>query len=78
MSKATIELMARNNNKPTSFELGGKSVNPCPFCGSADIYIVENDNDYNMCWCGCSLCGCEGPYRPDRRHAIQVWQKRSV
>jgi len=78
MSKTTIEIMARNNNKPTKFELGGKLIKPCPFCGCGDIYIVDDDNQYDMCWCGCSRCGAEGPFRPDRRHAIKVWQNRSI
>jgi len=77
MSKFTVELIKRNSNKPTRFELEGKNIEPCPFCGSIDIYVVENDKDYQMCWCGCAMCGAEGPCRPNRHNAIRVWQDRN-
>jgi len=75
VSELTLALMARNNNKPSEFELKGKPINPCPFCGSEDIYVVDN-SDWGMCWCGCAQCGTEGPCRPDRFNAIAMWQKR--
>ena len=38
---------------------------PCPFCGSDDIVMVQ---DEELHWCCCTLCGVEGPVRPSRIH----------
>jgi len=73
MSTMTVELIARRNNKPTEFELKGKKIMPCPFCGSDDIALVYEDE---LHWCCCTLCGVEGPVRPSRMYAVQQWQKR--
>lgn len=77
MSELSIELATRVNNKSTIWELGGKPIEPCPFCKSDAIHIVESDLEYNISWCGCSNCGAEGPVSGSRLGAIQRWQKRA-
>lgn len=72
MSKLTLELAARRNNKPTIWELKGKPIVPCPFCKSDDISLVQDDW---MHWCCCCQCGVEGPVRDSRINAIKAWQK---
>ena len=75
MSTLTIELLARRNNRPTKFELKGKPIEPCPFCGCKDIHLAQDDW---MHWCGCSDCGVEGPVRDSRLHAIGIWNRRKT
>ena len=74
MSTATLELIARANNKPTIWELGGQKIKPCPFCGSSNIHLAQDDD---LHWCGCTSCGVEGPFRDSRINAIKVWQRRA-
>ncbi len=81
MSLATLKLIIRKNNKPTIWELKGEKIKPCPFCGSSDIHLAEDEGlvigDHTLHWCSCSDCGCEGPYRDCRLNAIAVWQRRN-
>lgn len=74
MSELSIILAARKNNRPTEFELAGKTIQPCPFCGKADISVVEDDG---FVWLCCTDCGVEGPTASSRIHAIQRWQRRA-
>jgi len=78
MSELSVDLMAMKNNKPTIFELEGHDIKPCPFCGSSEVCVIDKPNDYDMCWCRCTRCGVEGPFRPDRIGAIKLWQKRHL
>lgn len=73
MSHLTLELAARRNNRPTVWELRGKKIKPCPFCGSTDIHLAQ---DGELHWCGCSVCGVEGPFRSSRFYAVFIWQRR--
>lgn len=75
MSTLTIELMARQNNTPTIFELRGQQIKPCPFCGEDHIHLVEGEWE-GYVWCCCTGCGVEGPVRGDRIHAVKAWQER--
>lgn len=73
MSILSVELIARRNNKPTVFELKGKPVRPCPFCGDDEIHLVEEGGIH---WCCCTSCGVEGPARDSRSGAVAKWQAR--
>lgn len=78
MSKLTVELMAMKNNKINRFELSGKEVKHCPFCGDNDPCVIESeDNDYDAYWVRCCGCGVEGPLGAGRKGAIARWQKRA-
>ncbi len=76
--------MARRNNKPTVFELEGRDVKPCPFCGGYEI-LMDADKapkgkkgllGMDLHWAECGSCGARGPERPGRRFAVKLWQKR--
>ena len=77
MSELTMFLNARRANKPTIFELEGKKIKPCPFCGLDDV-SMDSDSTLGeiLHWCCCSTCGCEGPVRSTRLRAVRVWQMR--
>jgi hypothetical protein len=71
------EKSEQGNPSGTVFEpLSEKNmpVKPCPFCGSVDIAIVEQDVKAII---GCTNCGCLGPswyYRVEL--AIHGWNER--
>lgn len=83
MSEATLWLMAKRNNKPTLFELEGKEVTPCPFCGSTDVHMdvdlptrgAKGLMNMELHWVECQ-CGARGPERTCRRYAVKLWQER--
>lgn len=74
MSRVTLELIARRNNRPTKWEMKGRKIKPCPFCGQNDVCLVQ---DGDLHWCCCSHCGVEGPFRDCRLNAIELWQRRA-
>lgn len=58
----------------------------CPFCGSADIRISEDDGGYAR-WVTCNDCECDGPLIPynqaldftsdeARQYVIDKWNTR--
>lgn len=75
MSKLTLEIKAKKNNKPTIFELKGESIKPCPFCGSCCIYIDEFMEFFQV---KCSTCSAGSPIRDNRKDAINKWQRRRI
>lgn len=75
MSILTFEFNNRRLQAPTVFELEGKSIVPCQFCGSSSIGM---DSDESWWWCCCMTCGVEGPARKHRIHAVKKWQIRNV
>ncbi|PCI14293.1 MAG: hypothetical protein COB71_02900 [Thiotrichales bacterium] len=75
MSELTFKLKERRNNPPTLWELKGKKIVPCPFCGGIEIHLVK---DGWMNWCCCTGCGMEGPVREKRVHAVSIWQRRAT
>jgi len=77
MSVLTLQIMeiqqARENNKPTKWELAGKTIKSCPFCFKSNITLVQDDW---MHWASCMDCGTEGPIGNYRIGAIHRWQNR--
>lgn len=45
-------------------------INDCPFCGSGDTFINENDDD---CWVACDACESIGPAYKEMMSAITQW-----
>lgn len=64
-----------------------EKVEPCPFCGSTHIYVVDGST-YRWCKAQCSECGgSSGEVRRtsyveinhlDRRAALVEWNKRGA
>lgn len=53
------------------------NIQPCPFCGSADIYWDKYLIDESpVAFLVCKGCGCEGPYAAQRRTALKRWNRR--
>jgi hypothetical protein len=61
---------------------------PCPFCGSRNVTISEDDTDHARGVC-CTECQCDGPcidYKIAKecsqeealRFVVGVWNQRSV
>lgn len=73
MSLLTIQLMLESRDVPTPFQLAGRELLPCPFCGSKHIVFHDEDGIVAL---ACYDCGAEGPVRGDRLNAIAIWQKR--
>lgn len=74
MSKLTLEIAERRriddeNSPRPPFE----KLRPCPFCSSDHLTIQSADG---MKWVHCRRCHAEGPFRPDRYYAIQMWNRR--
>ena len=73
MSAASLQLMGRHASRPTDFELGGRRLLSCPFCGLSDQELVSSASG---CHCHCRICGADGPRRRRRVDAVQQWQQR--
>lgn len=76
MSQETLELIALANQRPTEFEMAGKQLAPCPFCGSTDITIFDTGEQQNLFRCLCLRCDSGGPWRDTRLNAIAIWNTR--
>jgi Lar family restriction alleviation protein len=58
---------------------------PCPFCGSSDIYVSEDDTGRAR-WVSCNICQCDGPLVPQinldnatlRKKVIAAWNQRDA
>jgi len=74
MSEISLHLQAMKNSRPTIFEMKVRKLQPCPFCGNANISINNEDDFY---WCQCSICVAEGPVGDSRLSAISRWQERN-
>jgi Lar family restriction alleviation protein len=59
---------------PTVFELGGKKLKPCPFCGGDQLTVLDSEN---LFWIHCMRCQTDGPVRDSRLNAMKIWQLRN-
>lgn len=50
-------------------------MEPCPFCGSKDIVLVDAAKP--LCWLSCKDCMCFGPLMTEgSQAAIEAWNTR--
>lgn len=47
---------------------------PCPFCGSTNIYYMENGLETD--WVQCDDCHCTGPTSDGKTQAYSKWNLR--
>ena len=53
------------------------TLNPCPFCGSGQIYLDHILVDYRFRWFyTCRPCGSQGPVSADIADAVMLWHHR--
>ncbi len=72
--------MKLSNPKTKEWEPG---LEPCPFCGASDLYILGCVNEAEtMFWFGviCEnvACRAEGPIGNTREEAIRRWNTRAL
>lgn len=51
------------------------TINPCPFCGYGDVYLVEAGADTMAAWC--PECRAQGPDDKEAFGAIRLWNVRA-
>ena len=49
---------------------------PCPFCDSTEINVVENDSTDEFCLI-CRECQACGPITDSKLSAIRTWNERA-
>lgn len=49
---------------------------PCPFCGSEQIEIIEWDENVHGFWVSCESCGASGPTGATDAEAVERWNNR--
>jgi Lar family restriction alleviation protein len=52
-----------------------KFLQPCPFCGSADVFMNAYTAAY-VCYVVCGDCSANGPVQPTEKEAIEEWNAR--
>jgi len=77
MGSLTPYLMAKSNNRPNQFELGGEPIEPCPFCGSDHIVFTDEFEGKDWFRLQCFSCGACGPCRMEKRFSLKAWQQRA-
>jgi Lar family restriction alleviation protein len=81
MGIETVEAIAEYNDRPTWWELKGKKLKPCPFCGGVHIIYKSGFLDGiedELYWMSCALCLTEGPTGKSRHWALRRWQDRAT
>lgn len=56
-----------------------EELKPCPFCGSKDVHLIENDRDKSEVSITCKDCNVWVDHMFDamsREEAIALWNKR--
>ena len=48
----------------------------CPFCGSNDIGIWEDEEGYNGYYVYCECCGKMTDYCDTPKEAVDIWNRR--
>ena len=51
-------------------------LNPCPFCGSADVSVDAIESVLSRWSVWCSACHTEGPNSPSVHAAAESWNRR--
>ena len=66
--------------EPTYFkkvsEKWPEELKPCPFCGDADIEIIESSEYYDEFEVQCQECGARSDWENTRRKVVADWNKR--
>lgn len=50
------------------------ALQPCPFCGNEDLWLLNDDGYY--IFCNSQDCGAEGPVRELPTEAAEAWNRR--
>lgn len=54
-----------------------KELKPCPFCGSENAGVKEDDENSGMIWIICRDCGSMGEWDYSVKKAKQHWNRRA-
>ena len=49
------------------------NLRECPFCGSTDLHVIDNAEDFFVGCDGCAVCGPSGDTPMD---AVEAWNRR--
>lgn len=52
------------------------NLKPCPFCGSMELEVEEND--FGDIVVSCESCFTEGPVAHSKSNAVALWNERKV
>ena len=50
---------------------------PCPFCGSTEIIVFQNEKDSTKQWASCMDCLSFGSCRTSKYAALLAWNTRA-
>lgn len=50
---------------------------PCPFCGSKEIIVFQNEKDSTKQWASCMDCLSFGPRGMSKYSALLAWNTRA-
>ena len=49
----------------------------CPFCGEAGEGLeIMGEDATEVFWCACNVCGTDGPFAPEKKIAVRMWNRR--
>ena len=49
----------------------------CPFCGEAgEGLAIMGEEKSGVFWCCCNTCGTDGPYAPEKKISVRLWNRR--
>lgn len=52
-----------------------EELSPCPFCGAADVQVIDQQG---IAWVICAVCSTDGPTANTADEAITVWNRRAI
>ena len=78
-AKAIVENVAGREKSEKVNESQIDFLKPCPFCGSTDVHLIENDREWSEVSITCKDCNVWVDHMFDamsKEEAIELWNRR--